>query len=260
MTTSTSKRKAHFKCTKPTDPVVMPFNEWSPENRRFHADFCLWLKEGEYSSSTRNIYSVATRFALGYLNLPIEQIQPEHIQQVRVYLETRTLSLSTLVGYRKGLNKLAEYLHLFKPEIDVNWGGYLKGLPPLLADSIRRYVTHCARSWQKDNHIQLTRNLLSRLSTFSRSTHITYLQEITPKIWFAYVETRLKENIKPTSLNTTLRTLQSFLRYLKDTEQPVCERMLEVRPMKIGQLLPRDLSIAQVKSLLNTNHNLMDDA
>ena len=234
MTTSTGKRKAHFKCTKPTDLAIRPFGEWLPENRRFHADFCLWLQQGGYGPSARNIYSVSARFALGYLNLPVEQIQPAHIQKVRIYLESRALSPSTRTGYQKGLNKLAEYLHFSKPEIDVNWDGYLKSLPPALADSIRRYVTHCARSWRKDNFIQLTRNLLSSLATFSRSAHLTCVQEITPKTWFVYVETRLKENIKSTGLNTTLRTLQSFLRYLQSERQPIWERMLEVRPLKAG--------------------------
>jgi len=40
MTLSTGRRKTHFKNTQPTDPMVKPFGEWLPENRRFHADFC----------------------------------------------------------------------------------------------------------------------------------------------------------------------------------------------------------------------------
>jgi site-specific recombinase XerD len=65
----------------------------------------------------------------------------------------------------------------------------------------------------------------------------------------------LKAGIKPTSINATLRTLQYFLRYLQSEEKPICERMREVRPLKIGQPLPRDLSVSQVKLLLNAIQN-----
>jgi site-specific recombinase XerD len=61
---------------------------------------------------------------------------------------------------------------------------------------------------------------------------------ITPRVWFAYVEDRLKANIKPASLNTSLRTLQSFLKYLHDEGIPSCERMLEIRPLKTTDALP----------------------
>jgi len=260
MIASKGKRKTHFKFTKPTDPAVKPIGEWLPENRRFYADFCSWLRQGGYSPSARNIYSVATRFALGYLNLPVERIQSNDIERVRVHLATSTLSPSTLAGYHKGLNKLAEYLEFPRPESNVNWDGYLKDFPPALAHAIHAYAAHCARSWSTDNYIQLARNLLSRLSTFSRSMHLTCVAEITPRIWFTYVEAQLKAGIKSTSLNAILQTLKSFLRFLQREEQPICERMLEVRPLKTGQPLPRDLPISQVKSLMQVDHSLMDRA
>jgi site-specific recombinase XerD len=258
MTASTGKRKAHFKNTKPTDPRITPFSKWTPENRRFYADFCLWLKQGGYSASACNIYAVGVRFAIGYLNLPFNEIQPKHIDQVRDYLETRALSPSTLAGYFKGLNKLVEYLDFPKQETDVNWVGYLKHLSPSLVTSIRDYVTHCSRSWRKDNCIHLSRNLLSRLSTFCRSTQFNCAQEITPKVWFTCVGVRLKAGIKPTSINATLRTLQSFLCFLQSEGKPICKRMLKVRPLKAGQPLPRDLSIPQVKALLHAVQDSMD--
>jgi hypothetical protein len=185
MIVSMGKRKAHYKNTNPMDPRVTPLNEWIPENRRFYADFCLWLKQGGYSASACNIYSVAIRFAIGYLNLPFNQIQFNHIEQVRNYLKSQALSPSTLAGYYKGLNKFVEYLNFPKQEPSVNWDGYLKGISPSLATPIQEYVIHCSRSWRKDNNIQLARNLLSRLSTFFRSTNVNRVQDITPKVWFS---------------------------------------------------------------------------
>lgn len=260
MTLSTGRRKAHFKNTHPTDPAVTPFGTWLPENRRIHADFCFWLRQGGYSPSACHIYSIAARFAFGYLNLSAGKIQPEHITSVRKYLATRELSPSTLAGYGKGLNKLLEFLHPLKPTDVVNWDDYLKDIPPDMANAIRGYVTHRAHSWRKAVRLIRTRSLLSQLCVFSRSSHLTSIQDLTPKAWFAYVEAHLKENIQPSTLNTTLRIVRSFLRYLQSAGQSICERMLEVRPLKMGQPLPCDLSIEQVKALFNAIHNDMDRA
>jgi site-specific recombinase XerD len=143
---------------------------------------------------------------------------------------------------------------------DVNWDCYLCDLPLELAISIRGYVTQCSRSLREDNRIQQTRSLLSGLSAFSHSVHLTCIQGVTPKAWFTHIEARMKEGIKPSSLNTTLRIIQSFLRYLKSNGTHICETMLEVHPLKTGQSLPRDLGISEVKVLLQTISSPMDRA
>ena len=260
MTLSTGRRKAHFKNTHPTDPAITPFGKWLPENRRIHADFCFWLRQGGYSPSACHIYSVAARFAFGYLHMPAGKIQPEHIASVREYLATRELSPSTLTGYDKGLNKLLDFLHLPKPTDEVNWDDYFRDIPPDMANAIRGYMTHRAHSWRRAVRLLRTRSLLSQLCAFSRSSHLTCMQELTPRAWFAYVEARLKENIQPSTLNTTLRILRSFLCYVQSAGQPICNRMVEVRPLKTGQPLPRDLPIEQVKSLLNAIQSDLDRA
>jgi integrase len=132
----------------------------------------------------------------------------------------------------------------------VNWNGYLRDIPIELSDSIREYVTQYARSCREDNRTQQTRSLLSGLSTFSRSTHLTCIQSITPRVWFAHTEVRIGAGIKPSSLNTTLRIIQSFLHYLKINGIPICETMWQVRPLKTSESLPHDLTMSQVRSLL----------
>ena len=142
----------------------------------------------------------------------------------------------------------------------LHWDHYLKDIPPDLADSLRRYVTQRACSWQNTDRLRRTRSLLSQFCAFSHAAHLTCARDITPRTWFAYIAARLKENIQPSSLNTTLRILRSFLCYLQSEGQTICERMLEVRPLKTGQPLPRDLSTTQIKSLLNVIQNVMDRA
>jgi integrase/recombinase XerD len=158
------------------------------------------------------------------------------------------------------LKKFWEFLCFPKPGEDVNWASYLKDIPPDLADSLRRYVTQRARSWRNADRLRRTRSLLSQLSAFSRAAQLTCVRDTTPKNWFAYVEARLRENIRPSSLNTTLRILRSFLRYLQSEGQEICERMLEIRPLKTGQPLPRDLPIVQIKILFTAIDNDMDRA
>jgi integrase len=143
---------------------------------------------------------------------------------------------------------------------DVNWDGYLRGFSPELVDAIYGYVIHYSRSWQEENRIHLTRNLLSELSVFFRAVKLTAVQGITPRIWFAHVEARMKMGIQTTSLNTTLRKLQSFLRHVKNEGCPICETMLIVRPLKTGEALPRDLTASQVRNLLQAAIAPMDRA
>jgi integrase/recombinase XerD len=138
----------------------------------------------------------------------------------------------------------------------INWDGYLDGVPDWLAGSLYAF---CSRPSQQENDVQRTRNLLSQLVPFFRwvlflesttKCRSSRFQNITPKHWFAYTEIRLRSGIKPTTLNTTLRTLKSFLKFVRDSNQIICERMLEVRPLKPPEALTRDLTQSQLNRLL----------
>jgi integrase len=57
-----------------------------------------------------------------------------------------------------------------------------------------------------------------------------------------------------------LKVIQSLLRFAKENDIPVCETMLEFRPLKTGEALPKDLSMSQVKALLNAARNKTEEA
>ncbi len=120
------------------------------------------------------------------------------------------------------------------------------------------YVNHRSRSWRESNRLFQTRSLLANLSAFSRAVNLTRLADLTPKVWFAYVQERTRADIKPSSLNTELKVIQSLLRFAKENGVPICKTMLEVRPLKTGEALPKDLSEYQVKTLLNATQNLTE--
>lgn len=117
------------------------------------------------------------------------------------------------------------------------------------------YVNHRARSWREPDRLFRTRSLLANLLAFSHTVNVTRLADLTPKVWFAYVQERTKAGIKPSSLNTEMKVIQSLLRFAKENDIPVCETMLEFRPLKTGEALPKDLSMSQVKALLDATHN-----
>ncbi len=125
---------------------------------------------------------------------------------------------------------------------------------------ILEYVNYRARSWREADRLIHTRSLLANLLAFSRAVNLTCLADLTPRVWFAYVQERTKAGIKPSSLNTELKVIQSLLRFAKENDTPICETMLEVRPLKTGEALPKDLSMGQVKALLDIIHNPTDRA
>lgn len=93
MTRSTGQRKPHFKNVIPKDPAIQPFAAWMEGNRNFYAAFRGWLREGGYGYSSLNIYGVAARLALGYLNRPYWTLDPEtDLDPVRDFIETHYAS------------------------------------------------------------------------------------------------------------------------------------------------------------------------
>jgi integrase len=259
MTRSTGQRKVHLKNTLPTDPAVKPFGDWLPANCSFYANFRAWLRESSYSHSALNTYGVAVRLALGWLEKPYWQIDPESdLEQVRQHLATRPLTPSTRLEYGKGLAKLAQYLRIrcerSNREKAVNWDYYLGSLPEWLTDAVRTYLIHCRRAWRPEQQHRSTLELLSRLTLplrwMAAHTEIDSIQAITPFLWFEYIEARLANGIGPLTLNSDLRRLQSFLLFLDGEGRPVCQRMLLVDALDEGTHLPRDIPVEQLRRLM----------
>ncbi len=200
--------------------------------------------------------------------LPITSLQSllghKHVRTTQIYVHLSNSHLKA--EYEKAVLQLNppnpstkrphnKRKYLPKPK-QINWEGYMDEIPDWLAEPLRIF---CSRPVQKENNVQWTRNLLSQLVPFFR--WMLSLESITkccgsqfsiiaPKLWFTYTELRLRAGIKPTTLNTILRTLQSFLKFVRDSTHPICERMLEVRPLKTPEPLPRDLTQTQLNRLL----------
>jgi integrase/recombinase XerD len=258
MTRSTGQRKFGYRSIRHPDPAVKPYAEWPSANQGFYNGFRLWLQDAGYSQSTLGIYRAAFRLALGLLDKPYWEIDVEvDLNRVREYIAAHYDSPSTRECYLKGIAKLEEYLrercHRPKPEKPINWGYYLDPLPGWLADDVRAYVTHLRRSWPPEGQRRATIDILSHGTLFlrwaARNTTLTDIGDLTPNLWFDYLDARLAEGIKPVTLNCELSGLQGLLYFLAEQGRPVCQRMLRVQPLSTGSRLPRDVSVDQVQAL-----------
>jgi integrase len=245
--------------THPVDPAEAALADWPTANRRFYADFLAWLRDGGYSDAALTVYGRAARLALGWLNKPYHQIDPQaDLDQVREHVAARYDRPATRRMYLQGLDKLAEYLcqrcQRPVPEKSVNWEHYLAGLPVWLADDVRRYLAQRRRAWRPEERFRSTNTILSHLTGFLRwaatRAALTDLQDLTPTRWLDYLDQRLTADIRPTTLNVQLSELQGFLRFLAEQGRPVCQRTLRLQPLKTAPRAPKDLPPEQLRRLL----------
>jgi integrase/recombinase XerD len=260
MTISTRQRRHHFKNTLPPDPKALPFAEWPVPNRNFYKAFRRWLQKGGYSESSVNLYGVAARTALGYLNKLYWQIDPvEDLVKVRKRIAERGLSSSTQAEYHKGLLKLAEYLRykLNKPDppCPINWSYYLKGLPDRLAGYVREFIALKRKGWHpEEKHrrsLDTLGHLASTLRWMAEAAQLTEIDDISPALWFDFLEARLAAGIHPNTINGQLSRLKAFLHFLDEDGYPICQRTLLIKPIKTGARIPKDAPVYHLRCLLD---------
>jgi integrase/recombinase XerD len=259
MTRSTGQRRFHLKDTQPNDPAVKRLGGWPPANRNFYLCFRRWLQNGGYGESALHTYGCAARLALGWLDKPFWEIDPqEDIERVRQYIAGRYDNESTRREYGKGLKKLAEYLCVkgrrALPRKPINWQTYLGPLPEWLHGEIRAYIAHRRRGWSAEMQRRATHSCLSQLTCplrwMAAQVPLADASEITPALWFEYLDGILEEGRSPSTVNTRLYALLGFLRFLTEQGSPVCQRMLRVRPIDNGTHLHRDVPREHIRRLL----------
>jgi integrase/recombinase XerD len=259
VTRSTGRRRHHFKSVIPSDPAVTPLAAWPTPNRSFHHSFYYWLKAGGYAETTLNLYSVAARLALGYLNKMHWTIDPDaDIELVRDYIKGHYASVSTRTEYDKGLLKLVEYLRLRQNKAErlpvIHWEHYLNGLPGWLCEHVREFIAHKQKSWRAEDRHRYTLSKLSPLCQMLRwmakRIPLNAIGDITPQLWFDYLDARMLNEISINTINTQLFALKKFLFFLDETGEPICARTLLVEVMKSGRRIPKDAPVSQLRGIL----------
>jgi site-specific recombinase XerD len=252
------RRRFHFKNMPLRDASIQRFGEWSYENRGFYSGFRLWLKENGYGDSTLRIYGAAARMAMGYLRKPYWTIDPEaDLERVKQHLEGSYRTHNTQADYRKGLLKFAEYLRLRchhpKKEKELPWDYAIRCLSPELQNDVRAFLIHCQRAWTLEHRFQRSRDILYGVSRplrwMAEHQDLKEIRDLTPQVWYAYLDARLAVGLKPVTLNSELSVLRHFLYFLRGLGRAVCERFLLVEPLKMGWRMPKDVPLEQLKRL-----------
>jgi len=241
-----------------TDPILTPFGQWLPANHGFYSSFRRWLKEGGYSRRSLKVYSAGARVVLGFLDKPYWLIAlPQDLERARQHLSD-TYAPSTRELYAKGVAKLEAYLHLRcrrpKPVYEPNWAHHVGPLPEWLADDVRAFVAHRQRSWVPERRRKATNSLLSHLTLYLRwaaqTTTLSTLADLTPVLWFDYLDQRLASGISPVTLNGQLTELHHLLHFLAEQGRSVSKRMLKVEGLPEPRRLPRDVPLSHVRQIL----------
>ncbi len=258
MTKSTGQRRWHIKNVRPRHPGLTPIGRWSSANRNCYADFRMWLQAAGYGDSTLQQYCVGARLVFGLVDKPYWLLDPEtDFSKVHRFIADHVPSCSTRAAYRKGMVKLCEFLtartHRPAGPRELNWGHYREGLPAWLGEAVKAYLAQRRRAWRPE---EVHRKSVEFLSDHTRSlrwmaAHATLnrLSDVTPAVWFAYVDERLAKGIQPVTLNHELFGLQGFLRFCAEEGEPVCGRLLELKPLKEQRGLPRDVSVDHLQTL-----------
>lgn len=262
MTRSTGKRRHHFKNITPKDPAIASFAEWTEPNQTFFKSFREWLQTCGYGHVTLNLYSVAARHAIGFLNKPYQVIHPiEDVELVRQHFRKMPLQSSTRRDYEKGLRKLAEFLNekrgKLRVERSIDWDDVLYDLPDELGGHLREFALSQKKNWREEDRRKRTVELLSVLGIPLRwmvsSLSLRSEVDITPQAWFSYTDACLEQGLSVGTINCRLSRLQSFLRFVEENDGLICPRMLLVHPVKMSSRVPRDAPVSDLRRLLEEN-------
>lgn len=232
-------------------PARKPFANFRETNRVFLESFGEWLLLSGYGHSTRSSYSVAARNALEFLNKPYWAIRPEiDIERACAHVVQK--------DHLKGLKKFAGFLKEGQPIVQrVNWEFHLNGLSETLHEHVRDFVAYRQKNWRAEDRFKRTLELLSQTCTTLRWMNslapLKNVTDITPQMWFTFLDEQMVKGYAPRSINCRLSHLQAFLRFLEESGIPICQRMLLVQPLKTGPRLPRDAPLSDLRFILEEN-------
>lgn len=259
MTTNPKPRRPFVRGPNlPPSPAHRLVSSWPLANQNCYSQFRTWLFESGYGPSSLNIYGVAARMAFSLLDKPYWQIDPEvDLATVCDYICAHYSSAGRRESYLKGIAKLGDFLRLRfrrpKPDPEVHWATFVGALSEPIAASLRAYLAQRCRNWPPAQQAERSRNLLSHLTNPLRwlTAHggLAQAADLTPARWHAYVDARLAAGIGTRTVNGNLLLLSGWLHWLQDQGEPICERLLRLKPLAAPALLPRDVPPEQVKQL-----------
>ena len=258
MTRPASKRVFASKNRLPKDRALLSQGNWPSANLGFYNGFRDWLKTSGYSDSAMHIYSVAARLAIGFLQKPYWQIDPElDVDRVMAFVLQKELRPGSLDGYRKGLNKLADYVclrcHRPKKEKQVDWDGNIGCLTQSLQNDVRRFLEFNQHNWKPELRYERTRDQLCKLARplrwMAEQSGLKEIADLTPQVWYSYLDQRLAAGINSKTTNIELSALKHLVHFLEGDERSICARFLLVERLGQNNGLPKDVPVDELRSV-----------
>ncbi|MCB0017960.1 MAG: site-specific integrase [Anaerolineales bacterium] len=235
----------------------IPIRFWSSANQACYGRFRQWLIDGGYGDSALKIYGCGVRLTMGRLQKPYLQISEQDLTRMEQFIRDHYEREGTCSGYLKGVAKFREYLRqikgLDKPPKQVNWEHYLTGLPDWLAGFVTQNVVHMSRNWLPEEKYVRSMNAAGRITRFLRWANehqpLHSLEDLTPELWYGYVDERLAAGIKPISLNGELSRQFGLLYHFQALGEPVNRRFLLIEKLKRGPTLHKDVPAEQLRAI-----------
>lgn len=96
------------------------------------------------------------------------------------------------------------------------------------------------------------------LRWMAEHTSLKDIADLTPKVWFAWLDHRLQAGAKPATANADLTSLKCFVLFVRDARENICERFLLVQPLKLGFRIPKDVAqdgLRKLQAAIQTQAN-----
>ena len=130
-----------------------------------------------------------------------------------------------------------------------------KGIPG--KEYVEEYLRDQHRRYCRPNTLRSTFSSLDIFLSFVKASH---LEEITKEELFAFIEHEQDRGMKPSTVNTRVRTVKAFMRFLADrgiVRPDILPKRIEV---KVPDCLPRAMAPEDVRRLLSVTDHTRDRA
>jgi site-specific recombinase XerD len=245
----------------PNAPRPLPTRYWPEENVRLLERYICWLLEGgacEYS--TNFIYLPIAGHALGLNLKPHSEIDLESdLERAFEYVRAKGAGKDWLKASRNGLEKFRRFLRLERGLGEVrkatpfDIARHTEGLPAWLVRELERFQQVQSRNWRPARLEQNTHPFWSThlrpWRFFCKERNLQELGDLKRQDILDYVSLRLNGGHAVAGVNTELRNLLAFLRFLQDEGFVVPQSLLRIPGLKVPDSLPKHITDEQIRLL-----------
>lgn len=234
-----------------------PTRDWPKENIELLERYVDWLRGGGASEEViRIIYIPMAGHVLGLNLKPHSKIDlKEDLQKAMDYVRAKGPGPDWTKVCRNSLEKFRRFMLNDRGLLEIKYVPFdpfkfANSLPPWLFTELLRYQHIKQRNWRESRMEQNTRRFWHRFITIWRylceTKGIREINNLNHHHLTDYAEMRLSSGHKPTGVNSDIRSLHEFFRFLQDEGFEISQSLFHWTPLKEPDRLPRFLTDEQV--------------